>query len=157
MSKAGVEGLSRTQRAMQRLAPAMREKIGAAVQRAAEDVQKTAARIAPRDTGELAGAIEVRDSLEGFRATGAVGNFVRAQAARREATAEQGIARFVGVFPGKDKRGYYAVWVEYGTNDTKPKPFLRPAFHSRRKRAEARIRRAVNEAIREAARGGSGA
>lgn len=165
-----VKGLTRTQAALRRLTPAMVESITEAVDKGAKAVESRAKAIAPRDSGDMAGAIEVRENLDGFRATGAIGNFAAtmrdagaskrdkgiAARALRENQAEQGISRFVGVFPTKaGDPGWYAAWVEYGTTKNAAKPFLLPSFISQRKSIESRIKRAVNKAIRTIARGGA--
>lgn len=145
-----VTGLSRTQAAMRRLTPAMVENITAAVEQGARDVEARAKAVAPRDTGDMVSAIEVRENLEGFKATGAIGNF-----AKQLSRAGQGIQRFIGVFPQRaGDKGWYAAWVEYGTTKNAAKPFLLPSFISQRKQIEGRIKRAVNKAIRQVARGG---
>jgi HK97 gp10 family phage protein len=148
-----VDGLNRTQAALRRMGPETAKQIEVALEAGAQEIADRARSIAPRDTGEMVGAIEVRKTLEGFNGTGAVGNF-----ARMVSGAANGMTRFIGVFPdSRSSPGWYAAWVEFGTTTRAGKPFLQPSFFSLRKRVQGRIGRAVNKAVREvAARGGSG-
>lgn len=157
-------------------------RIDGALQKGAEEVRDRAKAIAPKDTGELRRAIEVRATLDGFGASGAVGNF-----GRMVKGAAGNLQRFIGVFPAtKGAAGWYAAFVEFGTaarstgqryatrggavrkaqgkaggalGDFHPgapaRPFLRPAFFSLRQRVIGRIKRAVTAAAKEIARGGS--
>jgi HK97 gp10 family phage protein len=148
-----VEGMSKTSAALKRMGPEMVKQVTDALDQGAQEIATKARSIAPRDTGAMAGAIEVRNTLEGFTATGAVGNF-----ARMVSGAAAGLTRFIGVFPAtRASPGWYAAFVEFGNTKRAPMPFLQPSFFSLRKPVQARIARAVNKAIREvAARGGSG-
>ncbi len=145
-----IRGADRTARALRRLTPDMLDDINGALDKGAEEIRSTAASIAPRDSGEMADAIEVRSTLDGFTGTGAVGNFARM--VKGEAG---GLIRHIGVFPNRrGSPGWYAAWVEFGTATTRAQPFMLPAFFSRRKRVQGRIKRAVNRAIKETARRG---
>lgn len=142
-----VKGQAAAARGLRAMGPAAQRRIEEALDQGAEELRARAAAIAPRDTGELSGAIEVRETLDGFKGTGAVGNFAKLSASRAG-----GLARYVGVFPGKrGDPGWYAAWVEFGTKDTRARPFLLPSFVTLRKRIQGRINRAVNKAVREAA------
>ena len=144
-----VKGLSRTQAAMRRLTPAMVENITEAVDKGALAVEARAKQIAPRDTGDMANAIEVRENLDGFTATGAIGNFAKLVKAGGD-----GIKRFIGVFPQKaGDPGWYAAWVEIGTQKAAARPFLLPSYLSQRRQIQNRINRAVRKAVRDTARG----
>jgi HK97 gp10 family phage protein len=148
-----IEGMSKTALAMKRMGAETVKQVEKALDEGAEEIAAKARQIAPRDTGELASAIEVRNSLDGFTATGAVGYF-----GRMVSGSAAGLTRFIGVMP-KDRKspGWYAAWVEWGTTTRAPQPFVKPAFFSLQKKVQGRIGRAVNKAIREvAARGGSG-
>lgn len=145
-----VTGADRIARAMRRMTPEMVENITDAVDKGAREVEARAKEIAPKDTGEMANAIEVRENLDGFQATGAIGNF-----ARQVKAGDAGIKRFIGVYPQKaGDPGWYAAWVEYGTTKNAAKPFLLPSFVSQRKGIEGRIKRAVRKAVRTVAKGG---
>lgn len=147
---AGVEGLDRARRAMRRLTPEIAAQVNAALDKGAEEIRSRATAIAPRDTGELSRSLEVRTTLDGFRGTGAVGNFARM--VRGQAL---GFTRFIGVFPDrKGSPGWYAAWVEFGTAKSTAKPFLRPAFFSLRRRALGRVSRAISAGAKQVARGG---
>lgn len=121
-----------------------------ALDKGAAEIAGRAKVLAPRRSGELERSIEVRDNLEGFRGTGAVGNF-----ARLVRGGAGGLARFIGVFPRKrGDPGWYAAWVEFGTRRAAAQPFLGPAFFGARKRVTGRVKRALTKAAKEvAARG----
>lgn len=84
------------------------------------DVAAAAVTRAPRDTGEMAGAITAR-----FR----------------------GLICEVGVFGGTDtSAGYYARWVELGNSRTPAQPFLGPAARAHRRDLARYARRALARA-----------
>lgn len=166
-------------RAFRAFPVAARAEIEAALQKSAEEILARAKAIAPSDTGELRGALEIRDSLDGFAATGAVGDFARSGGVGKPGTFDRSspgvLARYIGVFPNvKGAPGWYAAFVEFGTaartagaryaqrsgktrksKDTHPgtpaRPFLKPAFFSLKGRALNRIRRAVSAAAKTVA------
>jgi HK97 gp10 family phage protein len=145
-----VKGLEKTSRALAILPKQSAAEINAALDKGAEEIRSRAFTIAPRETGDLAGAIEVRRSLEGFKGSGAVGNFARMVSGKAG-----GMVRHIGVFPDRaGAPGWYAAWVEFGTVKASAQPFLLPAFFSLRKRVESRIKRAVSKAIKQVANRG---
>lgn len=170
---ARVTGMREGSRRFKAFPAAVVTEIEAALDKGADEIRDRAKAIAPRDTGELRRAIEVRDTLDGFTAGGAVGNFgrmVRGAAGR--------LQRFIGVFPDvKGAPGWYAAFVEFGTAPrvegqrytqasgkrrkaaithpgTQPRPFLKPAFFSLRRRVVGRINRAIGSAAKKVARRG---
>lgn len=147
-----VEGMSKTSAALKRMGPEVTKQITDALDKGAQEIASKARQIAPRDTGAMAGAIEVRNTLDGFTATGAVGNF-----ARQVQGAADGLTRFVGVFPAsRSSPGWYAAFVEFGNTKRAPKPFLKPAFFVLRTRVVNRIKASIRRATKEvASRGGS--
>jgi len=146
-----IRGADKTARALKRLSPAMTEDINAALDKGANEIRSKAASIAPRDTGELAEAIEVRDSLDGFTGRGAIGNFARM--VKGEAG---GLIRHIGVFPERrGSPGWYAAWVEFGTATTRAQPFLMPAAGCRFPAHPDRGHAAFGLRRREPARHGS--
>ena len=146
---AGVEGLGKAQAAMKRLTPEMARKIDGALDKGAQEVSDRAAAIAPKDSGELAGAIEVRSGLDGL--SGRQSAFVRRIAGRTGGE----LVRIIGVFAERrGSPGWYAPFVELGTKKKARRPFLRPAFVTLRRRVQGRVARAVNAAAKEVARRG---
>lgn len=147
---ARVEGLDKTIRALRRMGPANAKAIKEALDNGAREIASRARAIAPRDTGEMARAIEVRKTLDGFTAPGAVGNF-----GRMVRGAAAGLTRFVGVFPdSRSSPGWYAAFVEFGHARAAAKPFLKPAFFSLRRKTVGRIKRAISKAVKDTARRG---
>lgn len=170
---AELQGLAKAQMRFKAFPPEVAAQVGQALDKGAAEIRDRAKAIAPRDTGELAGAIEVRDTLEGFGAGGAVGAFARMVSGQAGS-----LTRFIGVFPAKaGDAGWYAAFVEFGTASrqagqrytqgsgrrvrakdthpgTPPRPFLMPAFFSLRRRMLGRVNRAVNAAARKVASGG---
>lgn len=146
MSK-GLEGEDRVISVFRSLGPEAAAQINSALDKSALEIERRASSIAPRDTGELAGAIEVRRDLssDGFKPRGI---FSRV-------STRLGISRYVGIFPsGREAAGWYGLFVEFGTALTSAQPFLMPSFLSLRPRVERRVKRAVSKAIKEAARRG---
>jgi len=166
-----VEGIEETRRVFAQLSPVAIGRITNALNLGAEEIKVTAKALAPKDTGELAGAIEVRRSLEGFSARGIIGAF---HVAAGGGAAQTSVERFIGVFPErKNSPGWYAAFVEFGTasrtkgkvyktgskrrkkkaRDTHPgttaQPFLFPAFWALRKRVKGRITRELNRGFKE--------
>jgi HK97 gp10 family phage protein len=140
-----VTGQDDIRRRLKALPAAMMAEIDAALDKGAEEIKAAASVIVPRDTGELAGAIEVRASLDGVKLRGVNTKFVRGKAGD--------VQRFVGVFATKrGGPGWYAAWVEFGTQRRTATPFLRPAYWAKRKRVQARVNRAVRKAAKEAAK-----
>jgi HK97 gp10 family phage protein len=172
-----IEGLPAVRRGLGTWKRETRIEISRALQEGAEHIRDVAKAIVPFKTGELRGAIEVRENVDDFKATGAVGNF-----GRMVSGVAGRIQRFIGVFPSRaGDPGWYAAFVEYGTAartegqryftkggrgriakasaigphhpGTKPKPFLIPAFFSQRQFVLGRINRALNKAIKKVASG----
>ncbi len=84
------------------------------------DVAPDAASRAPRDTGEMAGAITFRI---------------------------RGLVAEVGVFGGSDSSaGYYARWVELGHSSMRGRPFLGPAARANRRNLPRYAERALQRA-----------
>lgn len=117
------------------LGPKMAKKIlNQSMRKGTKLVQRNAKQNAPRDTGKMARAITVRKSK----------------------TKSRDIIKFrVFVDHNKLPDGpYYPAFVEYGTKDRPPKPFMRKTFDETgemaRKLTEDEIRKLVDEAIKEA-------
>jgi len=171
----------RLKRIFRNFPPAVEAEVSAALDKAAAGIRDRARKLVPYETGELHDAIEVRDDLEGFTGTGAVGSFARGGGER-----VGGLRRYIGVFPErKGSKGWYAVWVEFGTaarvkgsrvqatkkglsakgrrlgktrvsgnthSGTRAQPFLFPAYFGARKKTEAAVGRAINRAARKVVR-----
>lgn len=157
--------------------PEVQRELTHALNLGAREIERKARTAVPEETGELRGAIEVRDSLEGFHATGAIGNFARGGLEiGTNSRVGSVIARFIGVFPARRASpGWYAAFVEFGTAPrtqgrgyttrggrkkkssgnthpgSKPRPFMWPAYYSLRRRVRGRISRAVRKGVRAAA------
>lgn len=107
-------------------------------------VIKTDARArAPKDTGEMTKDILVkreRDTKGEMSATYSV--FVRSGKK----------SRLAGKGRDVQKDSYYWKFVEFGTSKMAAKPFLRPAFESRKEEAVKTIGKTLDEGIQKAAR-----
>lgn len=169
-----VEGLANFKRKFDTFPLHVAGGIQKALDKSAEEIRARAAAIAPRSPGggELAKAIEVKRTLEGFNAGGSVGRAILSGS-----TGGGGLTRYIGVFPEKSgAAGWYAAFVEFGTakraagkkytqasgrkrtsGNTHPgtpaRPFLRPAFFSLQARSVNRVKRAINKAAKGMARG----
>lgn len=132
-------------RRLLRLPAAMMAEIDKALDVSAREIQRDAMVAVPKDTGELSGAITVRETLEGITLRGINTRLARGRA--------EDIARFIGVFGARrGEPGWYAAFVEFGAAGRPAQPYLRPAYQANRRRANARIRRAVRKVTRQASR-----
>lgn len=154
-----VDGLDKLNKRFRNLPRAAAKAIEPAVHKGALEVQTAARTLAPVDTGELRDAIEVKDDISDFKATGAIGNFGNASGG-----GVGDIKRYIGLFPEKrNSPGWYGAWVEFGTAPrsqkfgnngtvnlpgTPPRPFLFPAYRLMRKRVVGRVRRAIKKAAK---------
>ncbi len=119
----------------------------------ADDAQSRA----PVDTGNLKLSIAVytkkpKGHDPGKRAFHAAmkGGATRAEA-RAALRAAQGAAPFAEVFIGPLARVRYAMWQEFGTENQPARPFMRPAFDSKAKRALVIVRRDLGGEIEKTA------
>ena len=107
-----------------------------AVMKSAEEIAATMRNLAPVDTGDLRNSIVVTPPGQST-----------------PAYSQPGGARTAGEVEALITAGNHAVryphLVEYGTDDTSAQPYFWPAFRLGRKRAAARIKRAVAKAVRE--------
>lgn len=128
-------GLARFQKRMREIPKAVRLAVQPALVQGAEEIAAAARALAPEDTGDLKRSIEV---------TGP-GQFTPAysQPGGQKATQENQAAVTVG---NTDVR--YAHLVEYGTKRAPAQPFFWPAFRLVRKRAAARVKRAMSKAVK---------
>ena len=133
-------GLSRFQRRMQAIPAEVRAAVRPALVAAAEDMAATMRVLAPVDTGALKRSIAVTGP---GRATPAY-----SQPGGSSVVGELQAAVTVG---NTDVR--YAHLVEYGTARAAAQPFFWPAVRLHRKKATAKIRRAIGKAVR--GRGGA--
>ena len=138
-----LEGAERLSRALKRLGPENVQAIEGALDKGAEEVATRARSIVPKQTGELANAIEVRSSLDGLNLSGILA---------RQAGKQDRLSRFVGIFPeSRGSPGWYGLFVEFGTSKAPARPYLLPAFYSLKKRVTGRVKRAINKASRAVA------
>ncbi len=149
--RSGVNGLANAQKQMRRLSPEAVKRIDGALDAGAEEILMRAKMIAPKQSGELREALEVRKGLDGLSARAS------SFATRLAGKTGGALTRSIGVFPeSRNDKGWYAVFVEMGTERTDAKPFLRPSFITLRRRVQGRISRAVNKGLKEVARKGVG-
>jgi HK97 gp10 family phage protein len=94
-----------------------------------------AKRLCPVDDGTL------RDSIGWTWGDAPAGSMVLA--------ATKGAALRITIYAGNDE-AFYARWVEFGTANALPQGFFLPAYRMLKKRANGRIKRAVNKAVKDA-------
>lgn len=129
--------LRRFQQRMNAIPEAVRVAVQPALVKGAEEIASAARTLAPVDTGALKESIAVTGPGETLPPYSQPGG--------RRALQENEAAVTVG---SADVR--YPHLVEYGTAEAPAQPFFWPAFRSTRKRAAARVKRAIGKAIREA-------
>lgn len=146
MKPAEKASLQRLQQRMDRIPKAVRRAVRPAIEASAQELVARQKALVPVDTGALRASIGyVFGEAPKTRATGA---FRPSGGPTLDADLK------ASVFAGNDG-AYYARWVEFGTQPhdghpgASPRPFFYPAFRLTRKRATARIQRAVSKAVRE--------
>lgn len=130
-------GLARFQRRMRAIPAAVRDAVRPALEQAAEEICDLARSLCPVDDGVLRASIGWTWGLppSGSIALGAV---------------RDGAALSITIYAGNDE-AFYARFVEFGTRTGVPaQPFFYPAWRLGRKKASARLNRAISKAIREA-------
>ncbi len=130
-------GLAKFQRRMRSIPKAARKAVEPALVLGGYEIAEAMEALAPEDTGDLVGSIEV--TLPG-RSTPAY-----SMPGGSHVVPSNQVAVTAG---NTDVR--YAHLVEYGTAQAPAQPFFWPGFRLARKRAEGRIKRAISKAIREA-------
>lgn len=134
-----IEGLDDLKKAFDQLPGKVGVKASSkAVREGAKVIQKAARAKVPVDTGNLKKSISVkilnqkRDALEVAALIGPGAGYFSKR----------------GKNAGKRVNdGFYGFFVEYGTKDTKPQPFMRPAFDENRVAAQQAILDIIGEAI----------
>ncbi|TMV48534.1 HK97 gp10 family phage protein [Thioclava sp. BHET1] len=158
-------GLSSFQRRLRALPAAVRASVRPAMERSAEEICQLARSLCPVDQGDLKASIGWTwgNAPAGSMVLGSVG---------------KGAALSITIYAGNDE-AYYARWVEFGTQagitgqrvsgagagnkqsskgrkslrthpGTSAQPFFFPAYRLGKKKAVARINRAVSKAVKEA-------
>lgn len=131
MIEAKTQGFDRLRQRLRAMPAPVKEAIGGALEKNADELVAMQTRLAPVDDGIL------RDSIEANPASGA---------GRTGVKAEFGLAIHVTAGGGD---AFYARWVEFGTRSGKPaRPFFFPAYRALRRRMKSRVSRAQNRAIK---------
>lgn len=128
-------GLTRFQRRMQAIPAEVRTAVRPALLSTAEEMAATMRALAPEDTGALKRSIAVTGPGQATPAYSQPGG--------SSVVGELQAAVTVG---NTDVR--YAHLVEYGTGHAAAQPFFWPAVRLHRKKATAKIRRAISKAVR---------
>lgn len=132
-----VEGLKELQEKLRALGPKVaRNALRSAVNAGAQVVRKEVQARAPIDTGTLRRAIYIKQI--------------------RELSNEFQQTFYIGVRRGKKYQkkkmdAWYAMMVEFGTSKMPAKPYIRPAFESKKVEAAARIKEKLMERIEKMA------
>lgn len=129
-------GLSRFQRRMNLIPVKVREAVQPALLQGAHEIADAMESLAPEKTGDLKNSITVTGP------GGATPPY--SQPGGAMVVPSNAAAITVG---STDVR--YAHLVEFGTKNAPAQPFFWPAFRLTRKRAAARVKRAISKAIRE--------
>jgi HK97 gp10 family phage protein len=134
----GIRGVPRLRRKLRRMEPDVRAGVVDALREGAEQVRDDAKSRVPVNTGALRDYIKV---IKG--------------------KSRDGLSWLVGLPKPKSGRRkkkiewpFYGIFVEFGTVKMRARPFLFPAFESRKRAVFARVRKAVDTALERTARGG---
>jgi len=120
-----VAGLEHAQRTFRRITPAAQEALTDALNRSAMEGVKRVQALTPVDTGNLRDATQRTPITSNSR----------------------------GVSVTIQNTDFKARWVEFGTTQAPAQPFFWPAIRSLRRRMTNRVKRALNAAAKEIARG----
>lgn len=129
-------GLRRFQMRMNRIPKAVRAAVAPAVVQGAEDMAAMMRQLAPVESGDLKGSIAVTGPGQSTPPYSMPGGSHRVP--------ENAAAVTVG---GTDVR--YPHLVEYGTEKAPAQPFFWPSVRLARKKAQARVKRAISKAVKE--------
>ncbi len=128
-----VQGLRELEQKLHSLGPQLaKNALRSSVNAAAQVVKKEAQTRVPVDTGRLKRALYVKHIREESNATQQT-FYVSVREGKR--------------YQQKDMDAFYWRFVEFGTVNKPPRPFLRPAFEAARERAIERIRDKLAERI----------
>jgi HK97 gp10 family phage protein len=151
-----VEGLAELAKALKALPPEIAGKNGGplrkAIGRAAVVIRDDARRRAPVDTGNL------RDNIVAVRnrksPQGTEGYYIEVRRKRRKYANTRANRRKGRVGMNYETMGeaYYGMFVELGTAKMPPRPFLRPAFESKKVEAVETFRVELAKGIEQAAK-----
>lgn len=161
-----VEGLRELDAALGQLTKATaRAVLHRVLVKAGQPIATAAAAMAPIDTGELAGSIEVSSKIKNtvgnaefaavLRAGGSQQEAVAALRGARRSAAGSGSFAEVHVGPTKAKSKKDAIKrivTEFGSVKEAPRPYMRPAWSQKKDEALAIIRRDLGDEIEKAAK-----
>ncbi len=135
-----VQGLADLKRRWSAVPESVRMNLRAEMEAIANDIVDEMYSQAPHDTGDLAGSIGWTwgDAPAGALTIGTVGG------------REYGTMRITVYVGGRGSPGWYARFLEFGTQKMTARPFFYPVWRARRKRVRARITRAISKGIRDA-------
>ena len=133
-------GLERFHRRMQAIPVDVRAAVRPALVSAAEDMAVTMRALAPEDTGALKRSIAVTGPGQATPAYSQPGGSSVVGDLQAAVTAGETAVR-------------YAHLVEYGTARAPAQPFFWPAVRLHRKKAAAKIKRAISKAVRDGRKG----
>lgn len=135
------EGLDRLKRKLAAMPEAVKTRARAALEKNATEITDMQKRLAPFKSGAL------RNSINWVY--GSPPKSALSSGDTESAGFISGIR--VSVFAGDDA-AFYARWVEFGTQQGVPaQPFFYPAYRALKKRAKARLARAVRDGVKAAA------
>lgn len=130
-------GLAQFQKRLRSIPKRLKAQVQPALVASAEKMAGDMRRLVPVDSGAL------RDSITVTPAGQTPPSY--SQGARIEPVPENAVAVSAG---NTDAR--HAHFVEFGTTETPAQPFFLPAYRLNRKKASARIKRAMSKAVKEA-------
>jgi HK97 gp10 family phage protein len=133
--RSGLRGVTKLRRTLRRIDPDITREVREEVERVTERILADMQSMVPKDTGDLAAALDKRVARDGL-------------------TARVGL-----VTKAKQRDFFYARFIEFGTKEGKgphpqeARPFMQPAFDVNETEAKRRITQAINDALRRAASG----
>lgn len=130
-----VQGLAKLNARWSKIPARVKAEVTKELEKQAQDIVDDMYSVAPQDTGDMAGSIGWTwgDAPKGTMAIGTVGG------------RDYGTLR-ITIYAGGGK-AFYARFVEFGTVKKHARPFFFPVWRTRKKKAQAGIRRAMKRGI----------
>lgn len=141
-----VEGAARLRRLLAQIPANVKEAAQRSLEQSAEEIVQLMRRLAPRDSGTLANSIGWTwgDAPAGSMTIGTV----KGGKASGSIYGSMVITIYAGgKIGGAD--AFYARFQEFGTRKMRANPFFYPAYRASKKRARARITRAIRKALND--------
>lgn len=170
--RSGLSGVTRLRRKLRNIDKEITKEVRDLVREGLYAIERDALGLVPVDTGDLAHAIEVKISSDGF--TGVVGPGVKAAEIVRRKTTDRRKGKFGSPFGHTSKKVHLnenqkdqllqffkGYWIEFGTKGNAERnippqparPFMGPAYEANKGWMRRKLKAAIDRALERAATG----